>query len=177
MLLRPAEPADAMAVARVHVRSSQAAYRSLMPDDYLDNLRPEDRAARYDFTHEDPKLPYTIVAAEGDAIYGLATTMPCRDEDLPDYGELCALYVDPEQWGRGVGAALIAAARGHLVQRGFQDASLWLLDGNARAARFYEMDGWALDGRRKTDTIWGLTVNEVRYRRRLDADGALRERA
>ena len=169
MLLRPAEPADAIAVARMHVRSSQVAYRSLMPDDYLDQLRPEDRAARYDFTHRDPKLPYTIVAAEGPLIYGLATTMPCRDEDLPDHGELCALYVDPEYWGRGIGVRLIAAARSHLARHGFQHASLWLLHGNARAARFYEIDGWELDGHQKTDAVWGLTVNEVRYRRALDA--------
>ncbi len=45
MLIRPAEPADAMAVARVHVRSSQVAYQTLMPQDYLDQQRPEDRAA------------------------------------------------------------------------------------------------------------------------------------
>ena len=43
MLLRPAEPVDAIAVAHVHVRSWQVAYRTLMPDDYLDQLRPEDR--------------------------------------------------------------------------------------------------------------------------------------
>jgi hypothetical protein len=42
MELRGAEPTDAIAVARVHVRSWQAAYRKLMPD-YLDQLRPEDQ--------------------------------------------------------------------------------------------------------------------------------------
>ena len=36
MLLRPAEPADAMDVARVHVRAWQVAYRNLLPDEYLD---------------------------------------------------------------------------------------------------------------------------------------------
>jgi hypothetical protein len=44
MFLRPAEPSDASAVARVHVRSWQAGYRNLLPDQYLDGLRPEDRA-------------------------------------------------------------------------------------------------------------------------------------
>ena len=34
MLLRPAEPDDVSAVARVHVGSSQTAYRTLMPDEY-----------------------------------------------------------------------------------------------------------------------------------------------
>ena len=49
MEIRPAEPEDALAVARVHVRTWQAAYRSLLPDHYLDQLRAEDRAARYQF--------------------------------------------------------------------------------------------------------------------------------
>ena len=39
MFLRPAEPDDAMEVARVHVRSWQAGYRGLLPDAYLDGLR------------------------------------------------------------------------------------------------------------------------------------------
>jgi len=49
MLLLPAEPDDAIAVARVHVGSWQAAYRTLFPDDYLDQRRPEDRAQTCDF--------------------------------------------------------------------------------------------------------------------------------
>ncbi len=169
MLLRPAEPEDAMAVARVHVRSWQAAYRSLLPEEYLDGLRPEDRARGYDFSHRNRLKPYTIVAADGPEILGFATVAPSRDGDLPAYGELCALYVDPGQWGRGAGAALIAASRGRLARLGFQNAFLWLLFGNARAARFYEIDGWSEDGQRKTDAIWGVTVEEVRYRRGIGA--------
>jgi hypothetical protein len=91
-----------MAVARVHVRSCQAAYRTLLPDDYLDQLRPEDRAPSYDFTSRDPVKPRTTVAVEKGLIHGFATTAPSRDPDLADHGELCALYVDPEQWGRGM---------------------------------------------------------------------------
>jgi hypothetical protein len=47
--VRTATAGDAMEVAKVHVRSWQAAYRGLVPDSYLDALRPEDRAARYTF--------------------------------------------------------------------------------------------------------------------------------
>jgi hypothetical protein len=101
MLIRPAEPPDAMAIARVHVRSWQVAYRGLLPQDYLDQLHPEDRARTYDFTSLDPLKPRTIVAVEEGLIHGFATTAPSRDADLANYGELCALYVDPEQWGAG----------------------------------------------------------------------------
>ena len=74
MELRRAETADAMAVARVHVRSWQAAYRKLMPDDFLHQLRPEDRAKRYEFGNLDPIRPETIIAIERGGTRGFATT-------------------------------------------------------------------------------------------------------
>ena len=157
-----------MTVARVHVRSWQAGYSGLLPDAYLDGLRPEERAARYSFASENVRDPVTIVAVDGGVICGFATTSPARDLDVPDDGELCALYVDPEWWGRGVGRALIGAARARLFETGFRSAVLWLLAGNARADRFYRMDGWAPDGLRRSDTMWGVTVDEIRYAR---ADG------
>jgi GNAT superfamily N-acetyltransferase len=169
MLLRLAEPDDAMAVARVHVRSWQAAYRTLLPEDYLDQLRPEDRAQRYDFASTDPRKARTIVAVEEGLIQGFATTSPSRDADLPDHGELGALYVDPAQWGRGIGAALVSAARTHLFEYGFRNALLWVLAGNVRAERFYRIDKWAPDGLRRTDSVWDVTVDEIRYQRRLEA--------
>ena len=167
MLLRPAEPDDAIAVARVHVRSWQAAYRTLLPDDYLDQLRAEDRAAKYDFASFDPLKPRTMVAAEKNLIVGFATTSPARDPDLSDHGELCALHVDPGYWGRSIGMALVSAARANLVKIGFRCAMLWVLEGNVRAERFYRIDQWVPDGLRRTDSIWGITVNELRFRRGL----------
>jgi len=156
-----------MAVARVHVRSWQAAYRTLLPDDYLDQLRPEDRAARYDFTGRDPRKPRTTIAVEDGTVLGFATTSPSREPDLPDHGELCALYVDPAHWGRGIGVALASDARACLCESGFRNALLWVLAGNVRAERFYRNDKWAPDGLGRTDTLWGVTVNEIRYQRSL----------
>lgn len=167
MIIRLAEPSDAMAVARVHVRSWQAAYRDLLPGDYLDQLRPEDRAQRYDFAARDSQKPQTIVALAGDVITGFATTSPARDSDLAGWGELCALYVDPAFWDRGVGKNLIVAARSRLADLGFRSAMLWLLEGNKRADHFYRIDGWLPDGTRRTESIWGIIANELRYRTQL----------
>lgn len=166
MILRPAEPADAIAVAGVHVRSWQAAYRGLMADDYLDALRPEERAERYTFGERAPDRPQTIVAVEGLAICGFATTGPSHDEPTRS-GELYALNVDPDHWGAGVGRALIKAARENLVRLAFDAACLWVLVGNTRAERFYRIDGWADDGSRRTHEVWGASVEEIRYRRAL----------
>jgi GNAT superfamily N-acetyltransferase len=167
MMLRRAEPVDALAVAGVHVRAWQAAYRGLLPDDYLDALRPEDRAARYTFAELSPDRPLTIVASDAQTICGFATIGPSHADELPRTGELYALYVDPDRWGTGVGRALIKAARENLMDQAFDVASLWVLAGNERAERFYRIDGWTPDGSRREDEVWGVSVDEVRYCRAL----------
>ncbi|SFR86006.1 Ribosomal protein S18 acetylase RimI [Dyella sp. OK004] len=170
MLIRPAEPDDAMDVARVHVRAWQVGYRDLLPDDYLARMRPEERARRYTFGNDTPQQPRTMVAIDAGAIRGFATIAPARDINESNAGELCALYVDPDWWGHGVGAVLISAARVRLLDSGFKQALLWVLKGNARAERFYRNDHWIPDGICRTASVWGLTVDEVCYRRGLDSE-------
>jgi GNAT superfamily N-acetyltransferase len=165
--LRLAVPDDAMAVATVHVRAWQVAYRGLMPADYLAGLRPEERAQRYDFATVDPGRPRTLVAVEADTILGFAAVSPARDDDAAGQGELCALYVDPDCWGRGIGRALATAARGELYRLGFENAVLWVVAGNARAQQFYRADGWIADGLQRPRQVWSLTLNTVRYSRPL----------
>jgi ribosomal protein S18 acetylase RimI-like enzyme len=165
--IRGAQPEDAAAVAVVHVRSWQAAYRGLLPDHYLDHLRPEERAARYTFGSDDPALPRTLVATEDGVILGFATTGPAPDADSASRGQLFALYADPEAWNLGIGRSLVAAARAQMLAAGFTDAVLWVMAGNARAQRFYVIDGWTDDDHRRTERVWGIDVDELRYRRRL----------
>ena len=169
MNLRPAVPDDAMAVARVHVRAWQVAYRGLMPEEYLAGLRPEERAQRYDFASGDPARPRTLVAIEADTILGFATISAARDEDAVGQGELCALYVEPDCWGRGIGQTLASAARGELHGLGYRMAILWVVAGNARAERFYRADGWSRDGLRRAGQILHARVDTVRYGRALAA--------
>jgi GNAT superfamily N-acetyltransferase len=167
MTVRRAQPRDAEAVAGVHVRSWQVGYGGLLPAEYLEALRPEDRMGRYQFDAPDPDLPFTVVAVEDDVIHGFATTGPARDVDALGCGELLALYVDPGAWGRGVGRRLMSEARAELGRRGFSEAILWVLVGNERAERFYVADGWVADDVGRRDEIWGVAVDEVRYRRPL----------
>jgi GNAT superfamily N-acetyltransferase len=168
-VVRIAEPDDAMAVARVHVNAWRMAYRTLLPAAYLDGLRPEERAARYDFSHSDPLKPRTIVATSGGDIAGFATIAPAQDFKGCGWGELCALYVDPACWGQGVGRTLVATARSYLAEAGFQTAVLWIVTGNVRADRFYRRDGWTPDGVDRRVPVWGITIDEVRYSRPLRA--------
>lgn len=71
---------------------------------------------------------------------------PCRDGGAPpEAGELYALYVLRELWGTGIAVALLERSLADLAARGLAPVSLWVLTGNARARRFYERHGFALD--------------------------------
>ena len=165
--VRTATPQDAAGVADVHVRAWQTAYRGLLPDAYLDGLRAADRMVRYRFEITGPDQPSTIVAVDDGVICGFATIGPARDGAVPSAGLLHALYVEPALWRRGVGRLLMAEARARLRQQGFFEGVLWVLVGNDRAQRFYRADGWLPDGSRRDQQVWGITVDEIRYRRPL----------
>jgi GNAT superfamily N-acetyltransferase len=107
----------------------------------------------------------TQVAVEGSTICGLATTGLCRDIDLSNFGELMAIYVDPAYLRTGVGRLLMTAARERLRRIGVTPAALWVRDGDVRARRFYERDGWRCDGTRRISTYVSAPATEVRYQR------------
>jgi GNAT superfamily N-acetyltransferase len=167
LLIRSATDDDRAGVARVHVRSWQTGYRGLMPDGYLEQLKPEDRESRYRFDQDDVSAPRWLVASHDDVIVGFANFGSSRDDDGLKVGEIFALYVEPEVWGQGVGRKILAKARADLHELSFRTAILWVLTGNQRAMGFYEKDGWSADGSLREEEIWGLTVNSVRYRRAL----------
>ncbi len=66
-------------------------------------------------------------------------------------GDLYALYLDPDHWGRGIGTPLHAAALDRLVTHSFTRAGLWVLEGNQRALRLYHRHGWTDTGRTQID--------------------------
>ncbi|OBF53022.1 acetyltransferase [Mycobacterium sp. 852002-53434_SCH5985345] len=162
--VRAAVPADAYEVACLHVRSWRSAFPGLIAQDYLDSLTPEALADRYTFGRVGLRMPSTLVAVEGSAIRGFATTGLCRESDLPNFGELMALYVDPAYLGAGVGISLMTAARERLRRLGVDGAVLWALEGNTEARRFYECGGWRPDGACRPAVFGNDTRRLVRYR-------------
>ena len=108
----------------------------------------------------------TLVAQRDSVVLGFAAVGPSRD--LPRLGELYAIYVDPDEWSGGVGRALMVDAEEQLGDL-YGEATLWVLEENARARQFYERGGWKHDGARKADERWGIAAPEVRYRKRLSS--------
>lgn len=167
IVVRDATAEDALAVATVHVRAWQAGYRGLLADEYLDALRPEDRAARYTFGSDQPGHRQTMVATVDGTVRGFVTTGASRNPLDVNAGEVMALHVDPDAWGRGIGKLLLTEGCARLASLGFATGVLWVLEGNERAQRFYRANGWEPDGGELTEEIWGVQLKELRFRRDL----------
>lgn len=155
--------ADVDAVAELHVRAWQSAYRGLMPADFLDGMSPAEQARR---RRERGVEAGELVAEAGGRVVGWAAVGPYRHDDAPapDCGELHAIYLRPELIGRGVGRELMAYAQGELRRRGLLPALLWVVAANERARRFYDRAGWYADGATHDYEIAGATLPEARYR-------------
>ena len=168
VVVRPAVPADAPAMAALHVRAWRAAYAGVMPDEFLAGLAIEEREAMWRRSLTVPELApaeRVILAAEaGGAVLGFTAAGHARGDDELGLGELYAINVDPSAWGGEAGGALLVAASAWLDAR-FAASILWVVDANARARRFYENAGWAADGATRIETYDAARVGNLRYRR------------
>ncbi|WP_292791420.1 MULTISPECIES: GNAT family N-acetyltransferase [unclassified Microbacterium] len=164
LVIRDAVADDAEAVARVHVRSWQAAYEGLIDQEVLDGLSVSERADGWRRIFADP-LPTslgTLVAERDGTVVGWASSGSGRDPDGLDDAELYGIYADPTAWSTGAGHALLDAAEQRMIDAGHTRAYLWVLDGNDRADGFYARHGWELDGATKIDQRPQFTLREHR---------------
>jgi GNAT superfamily N-acetyltransferase len=169
--VRRAHVDDAERIAEIHVRSWQRGYQGLIPQAYLDGLDPALRAGRWvqSLAAADWSQGGTLVVADEDGvILGFANAQPSRDEDADTaVAEVTAIYLAPGAYGKGYGRELMTATLEFLAHLGNTQVTLWVLDTNARARRFYEAAGFRADDAVKVDDSRGFPLREVRYRRPL----------
>lgn len=151
-LIRRLRPDDAGAFHALALASWLDAYGGLLPEDVVANaprMISSAMAARFDkfmvaFANGRPMGYYSLGDSEEDRNY------------------LWHLYVDPAVQGQGVGRLLHSAALDELRGRGCAFAALDYVAGNAKAARFYERNGW-----RETGLVHGQGMDLVLMRREL----------
>ena len=140
--IKPMETdAEIKGKAFVHWKCWQVTYPGLVSQEYLNKFtleKSEEQAYKW--------RDNLLVAKDGDRVVGFVGYGHHGPED-PDTGEVFALYVLPEYQGTGVGQRLMDAALEKLSA--FPHLCLWAVKGNARAIRFYEKNGFRLNGTEK----------------------------
>ena len=188
VVIRSASPADAAQIAAVMRDSWFAGYDGIIAPAIIDRATAPDGGARIRQSFRIRPWQRMIAAvarrpapAGATRIVGYASFGPERDVlDMPwpypltpagsagEIAELYALYVHPAWWSTGTGRALMDQVLAKVRAAGYAYITLWVLEANARARRFYQRAGFAPDGARHVlDDLGGIT--EIRYRRALSA--------
>jgi ribosomal protein S18 acetylase RimI-like enzyme len=165
--VRRADEGDAAAIAEVHVRAWQAAYRGVLPDVLLDGLSVAEREESWRALLGDAdgrRLTLVAESPSGEVAGFCAAETPGVGEGADGAAaEIGALYVDPPYWRQGIGSAMLSAALREIGARGLREAILWVLPENRAAIAFYERFGFAVEeGSGKREERSGRRVIRMR---------------
>ena len=138
--------------AYVHWKSWHEAYTGIVSQEYLDKLTLE-KCEKIAFSWPDN----IIVAKENGNVIGFVCYGD-RGEEAPDVGEIFALYVLADYYGKGVGRKLMDIGLEQIKH--FSQVRLWVLKENRRAIRFYEKCGFQPDGTEMTSP--NISATEIR---------------
>ena len=158
--VRSAEAEDVESIAALHLRSATTAYRGILPDG-AEAPALVTLEAEWHGTIVDPRTSVLVAQRDG-AVVGVVVLQHASDQVM--WAELRRLYVGPDAWRLGIGSRLHDSLLEIARERNVSTVSLWVLERNDRARRFYETRGWArVDG---AFLEWPeLGVREVRYER------------
>jgi ribosomal protein S18 acetylase RimI-like enzyme len=146
-VIRPADPEDAEAVARVQIASWREAYKHLFSEEQLAAIP---LAERTEFWRRSPPI---VAEVDGHVVGFVAV----------GNSELYAIYVHPNHWGAGIGRELLRAGESRLRELGHSSVFLWVFEDNPQARRFYESAGWSTDGATEDAELFGMAGPVVRY--------------
>jgi ribosomal protein S18 acetylase RimI-like enzyme len=145
--IRRATDADVLPMARVHILSWRETYPGLLPDPMLARLSIADEAIRWQRMLDRPRAwgdGIAFVADQEGSVVGYGTCGEQRTRLLLEggfTGEITELYVLRSAQRQGAGSRLMKAMASALTERGHRAVSLWVLEQNAAARRFYERIG------------------------------------
>ena len=139
----------------VHWQTWREAYDNLLPAEYQETMTLD--RCRF-FSQKYPEN--TLIAMDGKKVVGFISYGNFRDEAI-QAGEIIALYVLKDYYGKGVSEQLMHAAFVALDQ--FSEIYLWVLKDNKRAIAFYQKMGFTFDGQEQILEL-GKPVKELRMK-------------
>lgn len=136
-------------IGYVHAMSWKEAYRRIVPEEFLDNFTPEKRADAFRRTISSG-CDESYIAYLNNKPMGMLVIGKSKDDYVNEnVGEIYAIYLLADYWGKYYGKQLMDFAISRLKELSYRKVALWVLEENKRARTFYEKYGYVSDGAKK----------------------------
>ena len=163
IIIRTSTLSDANEVAKIHVKSWQQSYRSIIDEHYLENISFNDRLElRSKILQSNDSNQIHLVAVYDGRIIGFCDAGPAFDNNANYRGEIYAIYLLEEFKKMGIGQQLLQIAHEFLAQKKLLPYVAWVLKANHSACAFYQKNGGIVSGE-KIEEIGGKSCTEVSY--------------
>lgn len=146
----------------IHAQSWQQAYKGIISDEYLARITPQKQAELFAKIVNSGMADYFIFRVNGESA-GMAALCKDREEVDEKYGEISAIYFLSQFWGHDYTHQAMRFCLERLRENGCQIITIWVLQDNIRARKFYEKFGFAVDAKKEINI--GEPLIEVRYRK------------
>ena len=171
--IRLATYADKQAMADIHSRSWEVAYKDIIPAEYIKGSSSAREAIWERILSVDNTIHYIIL--KDNTPVGIVTVGPPQQEEIQikndigiddSFWELHGIYLHPDYYRRGIGTKALEFAMDKARSAGKTNMVLWVFEENLNAIKFYEKCGFVPDGASKVYNC-GKEMNCIRMRRSL----------
>ena len=140
--IRKATPADAPAIAAVHVESWKTTYEGIVPAAYLAQLSVSEKEQLWQRGLTQPKHSIFVVEEEGNVCGFISggKNRATQGKEAEYEGEIYAIYLLKEAQGKGYGTKLVKALVDDFLRERIHSMVVWVLADNP-SRRFYERLG------------------------------------
>ncbi|HIZ55323.1 MAG TPA: GNAT family N-acetyltransferase [Firmicutes bacterium] len=174
IVIRLAKPDDARDMAEILSRSWEAAYRDIIPINYIKEKNATRHALFKRIITDENDRQY-VIQADGKTIGVMCVAPPQEEADVQivhdsgiddSFYEVHGIYLHPDVYRQGIGKVAMHFAFDKARCAGKSHIILWVFAENTNAIKFYENCGFTPDGASKIYHC-GKEMKCIRMRRKL----------
>lgn len=167
-MIREAKPEDARTISEIRINGWKSAYSGIVDNEYLNNIDYEEEYKKFykRLSKKDKNFKQNIIVYENENKEVLGFSVFGPSSDIKYDCELQAIYVEPNNKGKGIGTEMFNYIIRYFKENGKKNMILFCLKENINSRRFYEKKSGILCEECDKE-IGGLVLKMVGYKFQL----------
>ena len=163
--IRLAHLDDAPDIAEIHIRSWEAAYKDIVPAEFIQE-KNSGRPAQYQRILSAENKTLYLIAVDDKPAGVMGIIQPQENDTDETYHELSMIYLHPDYFRKGIGTKAVNFAFDVAREAGKKFMIVWVFAENHSSIQFYEKCGFIRDNKTKIIN-YGRAIDAIRMRKDL----------